>query len=65
MDEKTKDRALKIAAQIMQAAGLCRYESYSKCHRIHVDDVICENCIREWLITKAKRELKMEGKYGN
>ena len=53
-------RAVKIAAKIMQADGLCRYESPMQCHRAHKDAKICENCIRAWLKAKAKEELKRE-----
>ena len=53
-------RALKIAARIMQAAGLCRYESVESCHRIFADDKTCEECIRSWLLSKARKELKEE-----
>lgn len=51
-------RALTIAAQIMQAAGLCRYENFSKCRRVYVNDIVCVNCIRSWLISKAKKEIE-------
>ena len=51
-------RAVKIAARIMQAAGLCRYDSLEKCHRIYVDEKICDKCIESWLLAKAKKELK-------
>lgn len=44
----------------MQAAGCCRYEDVSQCRRIHVDEATCDKCIRDWLISKAKRELKKE-----
>ena len=64
MDKSVESRALKIAAAIMATAGLCRYESYTKCRRVYVDEIVCENCIRAWLIAKAKREMKEEGSYG-
>ncbi len=50
--------AVKIAARVMQAAGLCRYDSVEKCKRIFVDEEVCEACIRGWLMNKAKKELK-------
>lgn len=53
-------RALKIAAEIMQAAGLCRHESPMKCKKIYVDGNVCSKCIKAWLIAKAKKELKKE-----
>lgn len=64
MNESSESRALKIAAHIMHNAGLCRYESYSKCRRIHVDDIVCEKCIRAWLIAKAKQELMKKERHG-
>lgn len=60
MTETPEGRALKIASKIMQAAGLCRYDNVSKCHRVHIDEKVCEKCIRSWLIAKAKNELKKE-----
>jgi|BioPla2DNA2_1021312.scaffolds.fasta_scaffold100604_2 hypothetical protein len=56
-------RAVKIAAKIMQAAGLCRYESPTQCRRLYVDEKTCDKCIETWLLTKAKKELKKEGEY--
>lgn len=44
----------------MQADGLCRYDSVEKCRRVYVDEATCERCIRAWLISKAKKELKKE-----
>ena len=55
-------RALKIAARIMQADGLCRYDTPMKCHRVFVCESTCEKCIRSWLLNKAKKELQEEGK---
>ena len=62
MKETTEARAVTIAAKIMQAAGLCRYDDAYKCRRIHVDERVCEKCIRSWLIAKAKKELSKEEK---
>ena len=50
-------RALKIASQIMQAAGLCRYDSPLKCKKFTCSPEICDDCIEKWLIAKAKKEL--------
>jgi ribonuclease HI len=59
--KQTEDaRALKIAADIMQAAGLCRYDSPLKCRRLYTDSKTCSKCIKQWLITKARKELKKE-----
>lgn len=60
MPETVEARAVKIASQIMQAAGLCRYDSADKCRRVHVDESTCDKCIRAWLLAKARKELKKE-----
>ena len=54
-------RALDIAATIMQAAGLCRYESVDKCRRAFPDESTCERCIKTWLLSKARAELSQNG----
>lgn len=51
-------RAVKIAARVLNAAGLCRYDSVDKCHRLRTDDTTCEKCIERWLLTKARKELQ-------
>lgn len=53
-------RAVHIAAVVMQAAGLCRYDSFTKCRRIDPTDDICVGCMEKWLLTKARREAKQE-----
>lgn len=58
MKDTIDSRAVKIAAKVMQAAGLCRYDSIDKCRRVYVDETICEKCIRSWLISKAKKKSK-------
>lgn len=60
MKETVDARAVKIAAKIMQAAGLCRYDTPAKCRRISVDEAICDKCMRTWLRSKDRRELKEE-----
>ena len=55
-------RAVHIAAVIMQAAGLCRYDTYEKCRRFYPADADCVDCIEKWLLAKARRELKQEGR---
>lgn len=62
MKETVEARAVKIAARIMQAAGLCRYDSYAKCRRVECDEDVCTKCIAKWLLNKAKKELEV--KYG-
>ena len=61
--QQTEDqRALHIAAVVMQAAGLCRYDDPAKdCRRVYVPtDDDCVKCIERWLLAKARRELKLE-----
>lgn len=55
-------RAVHIAATIMQADGLCKYDTVQKCRRFFPDDNDCIDCIEKWLIGKARRELKQEEK---
>ena len=59
--ESVEQRAVKIAARIMQADGLCRYDTPMKCHRVYVCESTCEKCIRSWLLSKARAELKKRG----
>lgn len=51
-------RAVHIAAVIMQAAGLCRYDSFTKCRRYFPTENDCTDCIEKWLIAKAMKEIK-------
>lgn len=51
-------RALEIAATIMQAAGLCRYDTADKCRRLYPCEADCERCIKNWLLAKARKELE-------
>lgn len=60
MPETVEGRALTIAAKIMVAAGLCRHNTPLKCKKFAVDDAVCDKCIREWLIDKAKNEPEEE-----
>lgn len=62
MKDTVEARAVKIAAKVMQAAGLCRYESATSCRRIYTDEVTCDKCIRSWLLSKSRKELKDEEK---
>lgn len=56
--ETAESRAVKIAAKVMQAAGLCRYDRPDKCRKIYVDEATCDRCIEKWLLAKARKELK-------
>lgn len=55
-------RAVHIAAVVMQAAGLCRYDTYAKCRRFDQTDDACVDCIEKWLLAKARREIRKEAK---
>lgn len=55
-EERMEGRAVKIAARVMQAAGLCRYDTTDKCRRVYVDESTCEACSERWLLAKARRE---------
>lgn len=59
-DENEARRAVHIVAVIMQADGLCRYDSYEKCRRLNPTDDVCVNCIEKWLLAKARREIRRE-----
>ena len=59
MSETVESRAVIIAARVMVAAGLCRYDDPSKCKKF-TSALECEMCVRRWLIDKAKKELKGE-----
>lgn len=58
--ETTERRALKIAAKVMQAAGLCRYDPPIKCRRVYVDEKTCDKCIESWILSKARKELEVK-----
>lgn len=58
--EREAKRAVHIAAVIMQADGLCRYDSLDKCRRVYVTDTACVDCIEKWLLAKARRELRKD-----
>ena len=58
MPETTESRAVKIAASMMMAAGLCRHDNMTRCRRKYVDDDVCGRCIEKWLLKKAQEELK-------
>ena len=58
--ERELRRAVKIAAAVMEAAGLCRHEDVTKCQRMMVDEMSCRGCIERWLMAKARRELRRE-----
>ncbi|SCJ70710.1 Uncharacterised protein [uncultured Flavonifractor sp.] len=61
-DETVEARAVKIAARIMVADGLCRREDPEGCKRGYLGSNTCERCIRAWLMMKARVELAREEK---
>lgn len=58
--DNVEQRAVKIAAKVMVAAGLCRYDTVDKCRRVYVTEAACDACIRTWLLSKARKELREE-----
>lgn len=56
--ETVEGRAVKIAAKVMQAVGLCRYDDVSKCRRLNPEPFVCDLCLERWLLAKARQELK-------
>lgn len=58
--ETAETRAVKIAAKIMQAAGLCRYDSRYDSRERCIDEKTCDRCIERWLLEKARKELRAE-----
>ena len=58
--ESVEERALKIAATVLEADGVCCRPG--KCRRFYIDSQVCRKCIRSWLIAKAKKELGIKKK---
>lgn len=55
----TYKRALRIAVTVMQADGICRYDSGTDCKRVYPPtETDCIKCLEKWCLTKARRELK-------
>ncbi len=58
MKQSVERRAVHIAAVIMQADGLCRYDKPEKCRKVFPpEDAECVKCIESWLLKKAEKEL--------
>ena len=64
-NKTVEGRAVEIAAVVMQAAGLCRYDSVDKCRRMFPSDTDCEACIKRWLLAKARKELAADANAGS
>lgn len=64
MKEKTVEGvAVHVAAVIMQADGLCRYNAPVECRRYYPpSDDDCVKCIERWLLAKAKKIMKEAAK---
>lgn len=60
MKDSVDARAVKIAARVMVAAGLCRTENPELCKRSGENRVNCEKCVRGWLLAKARGEMRRE-----
>lgn len=53
------ERALDIAARVLVAAGVCRYDSATKCRRVYPPtEKDCDRCVKSWLLSKARKELR-------
>ena len=61
-EEAVEGRALRIAADLLAEAGLCRHEERGMCAkwRKNKGHCGCENCLLRWLKRKAREELKGE-----
>ena len=55
-------RALEIAAKTMTAAGLCTRKNSGAGCGCGPTLQTCDECIQEWLISRAVRELDEEGR---
>ena len=55
-------KAVEVAAKIMQYLGLCRHSSRDECKKENKNGAVCERCIRNWLRSKARQELREERK---
>ena len=61
-ENTTYKRALRIAATVMQADGICRYDSGTDCKRVYPPmETDCIKCLEKWCLAKARRELKRGG----
>lgn len=55
--ETVEERAVAIAAYLMAREYVCIYDDVDKCRKIYVNENTCEECIRKWLLRKARKEL--------
>ena len=57
--ETVEERALDIAAKVLVAAGVCRYDSPTKCRKVNPPSVeVCDRCVKSWLLSKARKEMR-------
>ena len=54
--------ALHLAAEVMLAAGVCRYDNTGKCHRHEPSCNDCTRCLERWLCSNAKKLLAKKTK---
>ena len=61
-EEAVEGRALRIAADLLAATGLCLHEERGICAKWRKNEghCGCENCLLRWLKRKAREELKGE-----
>ena len=57
---RTPERAaVHVAAVVMQAAGLCRYDDLNKCRKVWPPaDGDCVACIEKWLLAMGRKETR-------
>lgn len=60
MNETVERRAVHIAAVILEVAGMCRYDSPTKCRRSYPSSEDCVKCMERWLLNKAKKQMQKE-----
>lgn len=57
--ETVEERALDIAAKVLVADGVCRYDSPVKCRRVNPPSKeACDRCVKSWLLSKARKEMR-------
>ena len=54
--ETVEERAVDIAAYLMAREYVCIYDDAYKCRKIYVNENTSEECIRQWLLRKARKE---------
>lgn len=60
MKETPEARAVKIAAETLRKAGVCKYGSVTRCSRVYADERTCNKCLAGWLMAEARKQLEKE-----